>query len=140
MGLLSAALRHARDAEHLVAADPPVQSLDQAYHLAGFGPECARKATLSTATFDKAIGHGFEGASEFALDFACATDPRTTRYHVNNDEASFPELRRWSPQARYERTGTYQDPYPLLEEVRTIVDGIVFALWADGEIPEDFPW
>ena len=39
--LVSAALRHARDAEWLAHRSP-----DQAYHLAGYAPECARKATV----------------------------------------------------------------------------------------------
>jgi len=57
--LVSAALRHVDDAQALLAVSPV-----QAFHLAGFGPECARKAALtvpgaSQGTMDKAIGHGF---------------------------------------------------------------------------------
>jgi hypothetical protein len=44
--LLSAALRHVRDAEHLATPNHSGYSPDQAHHLAGFGPECAQKATL----------------------------------------------------------------------------------------------
>ena len=51
---ISAALRHTRDAEHLLASGPH-RSLDQAFHLAGFGPECARKACLSESWADKTI-------------------------------------------------------------------------------------
>lgn len=43
--LLSAALRHLRDAEHLADASNLHGSLDQAYHLAGFGPDCRYQAT-----------------------------------------------------------------------------------------------
>ena len=55
--LLSAALRHVRDAEHLATPNHSGHSPDQAYHLAGFGPECARKATLYHRLFDKPLGH-----------------------------------------------------------------------------------
>lgn len=37
--LISAALRHVRDAEQLLTSSP-----DQAWHLADFGPECIRKS------------------------------------------------------------------------------------------------
>lgn len=139
MELLSAALRHVRDAEHLASVAPPARSLDQAYHLAGFGPECARKATLPIDAFNKAIGHGFEGTSELMLDFALAIVPRTTRYDVG-DTAEVGELRRWSPQVRYDATGTHANPTALIEEARIFVDRVVFALWADGELSEPFSW
>lgn len=139
MELLSAALRHVRDAEHLASVGPPARSLDQAYHLAGFGPECARKATLPIDVFHKVIGHGFEGTSELALDFALAIVPRTTRYDVG-DKTLFLELIRWSPQVRYDATGTHPNPAALIKEARVFVDRVVFALWADGEIPEPFSW
>jgi hypothetical protein len=35
LAMLSAALRHVRDAERLISGDPSVQSPDQAFHLAG---------------------------------------------------------------------------------------------------------
>ena len=66
--LLSAAIRHVRDAELLASTAGPNRSLDQAFHLAGFAPECARKATLPRSTFDKSIGHGTTAASELSLE------------------------------------------------------------------------
>ncbi len=42
---VSAALRHTRDAEHLVAHGEHA-SRDQAWHLAGFAHECARKSLI----------------------------------------------------------------------------------------------
>ncbi len=45
LDLLSAARRHIADAEHLLAHGAH-RSEDQAWHLAGFGPESVRKACL----------------------------------------------------------------------------------------------
>lgn len=42
LDLLSAALRHVRDAETLATSADDARSLDQAFHLAGYGPECER--------------------------------------------------------------------------------------------------
>src|SRR5215212_4601191 len=81
--LLSAAIRHLRDAEFLASVAAPDRSLDQAFHLAGFAPECARKAALPRSTFDKAIGHGTTDASELSLEWALAHDPRARRYRID---------------------------------------------------------
>src|SRR5689334_9632843 len=103
--LLSAAIRHLRDAQLLASIAPPDRSLDQAFHLAGFAPECARKATLSRPMFDRAIGHGTTEASELALEWALAHDPRARRYGIDMDEwsARYPELKVWNEGVRYER-------------------------------------
>jgi hypothetical protein len=140
-GFLSAALRHVRDAEHL-ALPTPAQSLDQTYHLAGFGPECARKASLPRRTYDKAIGHGATEVSEVALRFALAMDPAARRYDLEGWRATYPALAAWGEGARYEATGTRtaQQVDLLLREAREIVDRITAALWMDGMIPERFQW
>src|SRR5262245_44496192 len=78
--LVSAALRHVRDAEHLLDAGADHASPDQAYHLAGFGPECVRKATLSIRWLDLAISHGFDDLAESLVDFAVSIDPLAHRY------------------------------------------------------------
>jgi hypothetical protein len=140
--LLSAAIRHVRDAELLASVAAPDRSLDQAYHLAGFGPECARKATLSRSTFDKAIGHGTTDASELSLEWALAHDPRAHRYRIDLAAwaARYPGLATWNEAVRYERTGKRQsaEVTALLVEARTIVGGIVAALWADGALDARF--
>jgi hypothetical protein len=141
LALLSAALRHVRDAEHLADAGPH-QSLDQAYHLAGFGPECARKSVLTKRTFDQAIGHGVQTASESALAFALAMDPAARRYAIEGWGARYPALGAWNERARYEKTG-HRDAVSVanvVREAREVVDGIVLSLWADGRIPEGFSW
>lgn len=138
---LSAALRHMRDAEHLADAARGPISIDQAYHLAGFAPECARKAALSSAVYDKPMGHGGR-ASEAVLGMALALDARAHRYDLASWQARYPALARWSERARYEQTGTYrpEETDGLLREAREIVDRIAFALWADGSVPESFAW
>ena len=139
---LSAALRHMRDAEHLADSSLGPISLDQAYHLAGFAPECARKAALSSSGFDRALGHGGDG-SETALGIALALDARAHRYELADWGARYVALALWSTRSpRYDATGTYResDVVPLLREAREVVDRISFALWADGRVPEAFAW
>jgi len=140
--LLSAALRHVRDAEHLAAAGVATTSLDQAYHLAGFAPECARKATLPRSTYDQAIGHGVGESSEIALQVALAIDPRAQRYDLERWRNRFPGLADWNERARYDRTGTRLHPEVtnVIRESREIVDRIVLSLWMDGAIRQDFSW
>jgi hypothetical protein len=116
--------------------------LDQAYHLAGFGPECARKAVLSKSTFDLAIGHGVGESAEVGLRAALALDPGAHRYRVTHWAKRFPALARWTEQARYEETGSRKpdEVAALLVESRSVVDAIVFSLWADGRLSRDFTW
>ena len=139
-GLLSAALRHIRDAEHLADASHSHASLDEAFHLAGFGPECARKATMSDGSLDKAIGHG-AGMRE-ALDAALALDVVAHRYGVSTTTDAFPALGKWTVDCRYAPTGSFPlpDVGAVLAEARVIVDAISLALWADGRIPRSFAW
>ena len=141
-GFLSAALRHVRDAESLADPVSGAASLDQAYHLAGFGPECVRKATLANRGFDKPIGHGVGRANKAALAIALTIDAQAHRYDLVDWRSRYPALSVWSEGARYEATGTYEEVRvkPLLKEAREIVDRIAFALWADGRVPEEFEW
>jgi len=137
VGLLSAALRHARDAEHLLDAGAHT-SPDQAYHLAAFGPECARKATLSIRWLDKAIGHDVSTVAEEILDFAIAIDPIALRYEPMEYAARYPLLDAWSVDCRYMKTGAHTSPEAeaLCREARAAVDAVVIALWADGRMPD----
>ncbi len=140
-GMLSAALRHIRDAEHLLEAGP-FQSVDQAYHLAGFAPECARKAAIPARTYDLAIGHGVGDASELALDYALSTNASAHRYDLKGWRAQYPQLARWKEIVRYEATGTRPVPSvaAVVNEARKVVDQMTYALWADGLIPGAFSW
>lgn len=140
-GLLSAALRHIRDAEHLLEVSPS-QSIDQSYHLAGFAPECARKAAIPARAYDQAIGHGVGDSSEVALDYVLATNSFSHRYDLKNWQVRYPHLAAWKEIVRYEVTGQRNaiDVAALVSEAREIVDRIVYALWADGMIPGGFSW
>ena len=131
LALLSAALRHVRDAERLLADSP-----DQTYHLAGFGPECARKAVLDFRWADKAIGHSFTPGTERLVDFLAALDPRAQHYLPKLPAT----LEGWQPQVRYNKTGTTttKTAEEFLEHARRSTHGLLVSLWADGRIRPSF--
>ena len=131
LALLSAALRHVRDAERLLADSP-----DQTYHLAGFGPECARKAVLDFRWADKAIGHSLTLETERLVDFLAALDPRAQHYLPKLPTT----LKGWQPQVRYNKTGTTSpdSAEELLAQARESTQGLLVTLWADGRIDSSF--
>jgi len=135
--LVSAALRHVRDAEHLASAGPDA-SPDQAYHLAGFGPECARKAALAERWLDLAIGHGFSEVGEDVLELAVALDPRAARYNPGAFAKIYPALGTWDVSCRYRKTGSHKlpDVQAICRQARAAVDAIVVNLWLDGQLPD----
>lgn len=127
---VSAALRHVRDAEALVVASP-----DQAWHLAGFGPECIRKACLRDRMFDKVLGHDWTPASEAMLDVAVNLDPQAARYRLAGWASTEPLLARWMPSHRYDRTGAHAgDAASLVLACRRLVDRVYAELWMDGTL------
>ena len=134
--LLSAALRHLRDAEHLADASNLHGSLDQAYHLAGFGPECARKAAIATSWVNKSLGHDLGEDSELVLELALALSASASRYEVRGWEQAYPALAAWKPDCRYQATGTYprSQTEPLLREAWLAATEIMAAMWADGHV------
>ncbi len=136
--LASAALRHVRDAEHLLGSSGGHASPDQAYHLSAFGPECARKATIAEDWLDKVIGHGTTGGADEVLEFAVSIDPVAHRYDIMDFESRFPALARWTVESRYEKTNTrnISEATEVCREAREIVDNIVLALWADGRFDD----
>ena len=135
--LVSAALRHVRDAERLLQTGDAA-SPDQAYHLAGFGPECARKASLSLRWVDKEIGHGAASLADELVELVVAIDPIAHRYDPLAYSLRYPELSRWTVDCRYEKSGTRTraQAEALCREARVAVDATVAALWADGRVPE----
>lgn len=135
--LASAALRHVRDAEHLLTAGDH-QSVDQAYHLAGFGPECIRKAALSARWGDKVIGHDFSEDLEAQLDVLIALDPLSVRAGAEGFARRFPEIATWDVSGRYERTGTIDEAEArkLVEAARRAVDETLLTLWLDGRLDD----
>lgn len=134
--LLSAALRHLADAEHLADASNPHCSLDQAYHLAGFGPECARKAAIAASWANTSLGHDLGDDAEAVLELALALDPAASRYEVRGWEQAYPALAAWNPDCRYKATGTFERSQtdPLVREAWLAATEILAAMWADGRI------
>lgn len=137
--LICAALRHMSDAEHLADEASPNFSLDQARHLAGYGPECARKALLSVRWADKALGHDFGGDNEDILAVIVALDPHAARYDPSGWTSRYGELPQWKPDCRYDRTGTADSTrtQELVRQARCAVDETVLALWTDGVLEGD---
>jgi hypothetical protein len=139
--LLSAALRHLRDAEYL-ADSHAGQSLNQAEHLVGFAPECARKACLSARWPDKLISHDLSSGAESLLDLAISLDAYANRYPIKNWSAVFPGLTRWNPAVRYQQTARKTaDVSALNGKVRTLlgeakqaVDSVLIGLYVDGQL------
>lgn len=137
--LVSAALRHVSDAEHLADPNGSHPSPDQAHHLAGYAPECMRKATLGVRWFDMAIGHRFDAAAERVIDFAIAMEPMALRYNPPARASRFPVVAQWREDVRYQRTGSI-DPataQQCVAEAREMVDEMLFALWADGRLKDE---
>ncbi len=132
----SAAFRHARDAESLLGPGP-MSSRDQAWHLAGFAHECARKACLREAWVPKALGHSLAEASELIVDLALDLDPGAGRFPVRAWNARHPAVTAWSPEHRYERTGASatRDVAGLVASARRAVDEVAVALWLNGRLP-----
>ncbi len=129
---ISAAVRHVRDAELLLAK----QSRDQAWHLAGFSHECARKAYLEGSWVAKTLGHDFTLGSELVLEVAEALDPRVSRYPVTNWVGQHPEIRDWLPKHRYERSGSSKDRpvEALVSSARHAVDECMVSLLLDARL------
>lgn len=137
--LISAALRHVKDAEHLLAPGP-YRSVEQALHLAGFGPECARKAYVDEGIADKALGHDIEGADDPVVDLLLALDTSASRYGLDGHTLELPHrAKHWSPECRYMATGEPEliekTVAAVVKEARAFVDGCVANLWCDGALP-----
>lgn len=136
--LLSAALRHARDAEHLLATGPD-QSLDQAEHLAGFAPECARKACLSETWGNQALGHELSNQGDAILDVLVSLDVFANRYGLDGWGSRFPAMEGWRVHVRYRatavgalRTTVEARALRVVTEARQVTDELALALYTDG--------
>lgn len=130
--LLSAALRHCRDAEHLLRPGPD-QSVEQA-------PECVRKACIDDNVADQALGHAFQEASDTILEFLLALDPAAARYELASHASQLPKIRsRWRVECRYLKTGTAKlaEVEDIVEEGRLYIDRWMAELWCDGVVAEE---
>ena len=135
LDLLSAASRHVADAEHLSSPGRHC-SPDQAWHLAGFAPECLRKACLEDRALDRALGHELGPDGEALLDWGVALDPHAWRYDLADWSLSSPTIADWKPAHRYEATGS-RSGEPVTELVgaaRRLLERVRADLWADGQI------
>lgn len=132
--LVSAALRHMRDAEQLLTNSP-----DQAWHLAGFGPECMRKAVLTLHWAGKVLGHSIDGNDGALIDLLCDLDPHARRHQSIASIQPTATLAQWGVNHRYEATGTRSEATarPLVEHCRAQVDSRLAELWASGILPAD---
>ena len=129
----SAALRHIRDAVALLWSES-YASTDQAWHLAGFGPECARKAALSDDRVHRILGHD-------------AHDPSLLSWLQSLDQdlvgpsRSVAPTSDWKPSHRYEATGTRARQavaqFVAGAEIDTLE--IIGALWCAGRLPRELP-
>lgn len=136
LALLSAGLRHVRDSEALLD-ETAHSSVDQAWHLVGFGPECIRKACLAEDWADKPLGHDLGAAAALLLDFAVALDPTAWRLGLVQAGPVDP-LAGWGPEVRYARTGTAieSDTRKAVVAAREFVDLAVVTLWSSGLLDE----
>lgn len=129
----SAALRHIRDAEDLLDS-----SVDQAWHLAGFAHECARKACLREGWIPKLLGHDFSEAGEQVVEVGISLDPRASRFPLRDWASRYSVIASWRPDHRYERTGTVRaserNVEALVEQGRTATNACIVALFLDGAI------
>lgn len=134
--LLSAALRHVRDAETLIRPGPD-RSIDQVLYLSGLGPECARKACVDNGVADKALGHDIHSEEDDVLAVLLSLDPSASRYQLAQHSSELPHRHRlWRIERRYDKTGatTESEARAVLEEARRFVDRWTIELWSDGVI------
>lgn len=133
---LSAALRHLRDAAYLHTGLH--RSDDQAWHLVGFVPECLRKACLFDLSDEQAkvLGHDLSSPGEALLDWLLGLDARGWRYGLRDWASLCGALERWTPNARYDLTGTTANEGRALDALLAFsqdqCERLVAELWQDG--------
>lgn len=137
MELVSAALRHISDARTLLPSSPV-----QAMYLAGYGPECIRKAALMRLPGDeedqrnRAIGHRFGKPEELTLKLFCDSDTLAPRYRLTGWKSQVNVLGDWKEDLRYGRS----DSVPrgratrLVDACETLTVQTLADLWSDGRL------
>jgi hypothetical protein len=133
-GFASAALRHVRDARFLLDGCEDYSSPDQAWHLAGFGPECIRKACLASRDWDKVLGHDLGAESDAVLRLLIGIEPGVTRYRIESIVNASMSLSEWEPGCRYKKSGSHDEALAktLTEECEAFVHRVACELWMDG--------
>lgn len=126
--MIDAALRHLRGARAALASG----DYEQAAHLVGFAPECARKAAIAEPDLWKKLGHDFS-AHPF-LNALSALRPEGLRLRVDRLDSEFPVLRAWDPQIRYLKDGQISK-YEAEDLERAAAEAtarLVFAMTLEG--------
>jgi hypothetical protein len=123
----SAATRHLRDADHLLATSP-----GNARYLAGYIAECALKAVIERSDpllHAPAFGHQLTKLEGDGFDLAIALAPRTARYRPR--ATTVHALRaRWSETVRYDSTSDTKvaAATQVVELAREIYEACVIAM------------
>jgi hypothetical protein len=131
----SAATRHLRDAQHLLATSP-----GNARYLAGYVAECALKAVIEQSDpvlHAPAFGHQLTKLEGDGFDLAIALAPRTARYRPR--AATVHAVRaRWSESIRYDSTSDTKVAAAthVVELAREIYEACVIAMLLDGVLAE----
>lgn len=105
---------------------------EQVAHLAGFGPECLRKAAmLAPPAVNREFGHKL-GMHEM-LDALSALRPHGLRLRADRLQTTWPALEDWDPQARYAADGTVSadQAKELHTDAAAAVRGLLFAMVLD---------
>lgn len=122
-GLLSAALRHQREAAELIKQIPPLAPPQQRSHAVSFGPACARAAVISAGEMVKLLGTEL---GERGVDLALALDPVAHRHAMQRPLAKL--------SGREEET-----PEQALTAAREEVDEIALDLVSSGDLGTEAP-
>jgi hypothetical protein len=131
----SAASRHLRDAEGLLATSP-----SNARYLAGYVAECALKAVVerSDPSFHAlAFGHQLSKLERDGFDLAIALAPRTARYRPS--AATVKLLReRWTETLRYEATldTTEALAHEVVNAAKDVHESTIVEMFLDGLLVE----
>jgi hypothetical protein len=137
MALVSATLRHLSDARTLLTSSPV-----QAMYLAGYGPECIRKAALMRLPEEdedqrnRTIGHRFGKPEELALRLFCDGDLLASRYGLTGWKKKENALGDWKEDLRYSRSDsvTSRQATKLVEASEKLAMRTLTDLWCDGRL------
>lgn len=129
----SAAMRHLDDARWLHNAG----RYDTSAYLAGYVAECAVKILLRSKHLQgKAVGHDLHSLTTDVVSMLWVVAPSLCRYSLR----ATPELKdlvdKWSPEGRYNVTGTYDMPVSetWIAAANQVFDSIVVEAILDGWI------
>jgi hypothetical protein len=111
-------------------------------YLAGYGPECIRKAALMRLPREdedqrnRAIGHRFGKPEELAFKLFCDGDMLASRYGLTGWKQQASALGDWKEDLRYSRSDsvTLRQATRLVEASEMLTLRTLTDLWADGRL------